>query len=98
MKLKTLFTPSARTQFLQAIDYIKRDKPSAAVEFRQKAEKALRRLERFPKSGRPIPEFPDLPHREVIVAPFRFFYRIEGSKLWILAVWHGGDELTLVET
>jgi hypothetical protein len=31
--MKIVFTPSARAQFLQALAYIRRDKPSAAVSF-----------------------------------------------------------------
>jgi toxin ParE1/3/4 len=89
--VKVRFTPSARTQFLSALAYIRRDNPTAAVEFRNRAEKVLRRLERFPESGRIIPEFPDLPYREVIVSPHRFFYRLKGEVIWIVAVWHGAQ-------
>lgn len=71
--MKVQFAPSARAQFLSALSYIRKDKPSAAVSFRNRAEKILRRLEDFPESGRIIPEFPDLPYREVIVSPYRFF-------------------------
>ncbi len=39
-------------------------------------------------SGRRLPEFPDLPFREVIVAPYRFFYRVKEKTVWIVAVWH----------
>jgi toxin ParE1/3/4 len=85
------FTPSARLQFLSALAYIRQDNPSAALRFRKKAESALRRLERFPDSGRLIPEFPEVPHREVIVAPHWFFYRTEGRCVWIVAVWHGAQ-------
>lgn len=85
------FTPSGRTQFLNALAYIRRDDHQAAVRFRRLAEKGLRRLERYPRSGRAIPEFPDLPHREVIVAPYRFFYRVERKTVWIVAVWHGAQ-------
>ena len=67
--MRILFTPTGRRQFLEAIAYIHRDKPSAAVTFRQKAEKSLSRLKKFPESGRPLPEFPELPFREVIVNP-----------------------------
>ena len=42
---------------------------------RRRVETVSRRLERFPRSGRLLPEFPDLPYREVIVSPYRFFYR-----------------------
>ncbi|MCL4457076.1 MAG: type II toxin-antitoxin system RelE/ParE family toxin [Nitrospirae bacterium] len=85
------FTPSARTQFLAAIAYIYRENPAAAVAFRHKAEKILSRLKKFPHSGRILPEFPDLPFREVIIAPYRFFYRIKGKVVWIVAVWHGAQ-------
>ncbi len=51
----------------------------------------LRRLERFPHSGRVLPEFPDLSYREVIAAPYRFFYRVEGRTVWVVAVWHGAQ-------
>jgi plasmid stabilization system protein ParE len=89
--LKICFTPTARIQFLSALAYIRRDKPSAATRFRQRAEKALKRLLEYPESGRHIPEFPELPYREVIVPPYRFFYRIEDDTIWIVAVWHGAQ-------
>jgi plasmid stabilization system protein ParE len=85
------FTPSARKQFLAAIVYLYREKPTAARAFRDKAQKALSRLQRFPRSGRVLPEFPDLPFREVIVAPYRFFYRTQERTVWIVAVWHGAQ-------
>jgi toxin ParE1/3/4 len=89
--MKISFTPSARNQFLKALAYIRRDKPSAAITFRKKAEKVLSRLTDHPRSGRPIPEFPDLPYREVIVTPYRFFYRSRNNTVWIVAVWHGAQ-------
>jgi toxin ParE1/3/4 len=89
--LKIRFTPAARRQFLEALAYICRDKPSAAIDFRQKAEKALFRLQDQPESGRRLPEFPELPYREVIVNPYRFFYRVKDKTVWIVAVWHGAQ-------
>lgn len=89
--MEVRFTPSARLQFLEALAYIRRDNPEAALKFRKKAEKTLRRLADFPESGRTIPEFPELPHRELIVAPYRFFYRTIAETVWIIAVWHGSQ-------
>jgi len=89
--VKVKFTPSARAQFLSALSYIRKDKPSAAVSFRNRAEKILRRLEDFPESGRIIPEFPELPYREVVISPYRFFYRTKNNIVWIVAVWHGAQ-------
>jgi toxin ParE1/3/4 len=89
--VKVKFTPSARTQFLSALSYIRKDKPSAAVSFRNRAEKILRRLEDLPQSGRTIPEFPELPYREVVISPYRFFYKVKVDAVWIIAVWHGAQ-------
>lgn len=85
------FTPSGRAQFLAAVGYIRTHDPVAAKRFRERAEKILRRLERFPQSGRVVPEFPDLPYREVIVPPYRFFYRVVRKTVWVVAVWHGAQ-------
>lgn len=89
--MKVKFTPSARTQFLSALLYVRKGKPSAALNFRNKAEKVLHRLEDFPESGRIIPEFPELPYREVIISPYRFFYKTKDNVVWIVAVWHGAQ-------
>lgn len=87
--MRVQFTPAARLQFLAALADLRELNPRAARAFRGKVQKALTRLARYPRSGRPLPEFPDLPHREVIVAPYRFFYRVEGRTVWVVVVWHG---------
>jgi len=89
--MKVRFTPTARAQFLSALAYIRRDKPSAALSFRNRAEKVLRRLEDFPESGRIIPEFPGLPYREIIIPPYRFFYKTKADIVWVVAIWHGAQ-------
>jgi toxin ParE1/3/4 len=86
--VRVLFTPSARTQFLSALAYVRTDSPAAAVSLRRNAEVSLSRLRDFPSSGRVLPEFPALPFREVIVPPYRFFYRIKAETVWAVAVWH----------
>ena len=89
--MKLWFTSSGRAQFLQAVSYILQDNPKTALQFRKKAERALWRLTRYPASGRLIPEFPDLPFREVVVPPYRFFYRREDKTIWVVACWHGAQ-------
>jgi plasmid stabilization system protein ParE len=89
--LRVLFTPKGRRQFLKAVAYIYRDNPSASLSFRNKAEKTLSRLTKFPESGRLIPEFSDLPFREVIVRPYRFFYKVKDEIVWIIAVWQSAQ-------
>jgi len=89
--VRVRFTPTGRAQFLAIVAYIRRENPTAAARFRQRAEEALRRLEAFPESGRVVPEFPDLPYREIIVSPYRFFYRSKDDTVWVVAVWHGAQ-------
>lgn len=89
--MRVSFTPAARSQFLRALTYIHADNPSAAIAFRRTAESSLSRLRDFPESGRTLPEFPDLPFREVVVPPYRFFYRMKRETVWIVAVWHGAQ-------
>ena len=91
MTLRVRFTPAADAEFLAVINYIGADSPSAAVAFRDKALKTLSMLRRFPDSGRIVPEYPALPFREVIVAPYRFFYQVKTDAVWIVAVWHGAQ-------
>ena len=86
--MKIRFTPSAETELLSAVKYIKNDNPEAALKFLKKADDLLHRLENHPLSGRTIPEFPGLPYRELLVLPYRFFYSIENKTIWIVAVWH----------
>jgi toxin ParE1/3/4 len=89
--VKVRLTPSARAQFLAALAYIYRENPTAAHAFRHKAQKVLSRLQRFLRSGRAIPEFPDLPFREVIVTPYRFFHRVKEKTVWVVAAWPGAQ-------
>jgi toxin ParE1/3/4 len=89
--VRVRFTPSGRLQFLTVPAYVHGENPEAARKLRRRAERVLRRLARFPKSGRLIPEFPELPYREIVVPPYRLFYRVEGKTVWVVAVWHGAQ-------
>lgn len=91
MTLKVRFTPPARAQFLAALAYIRADRPSAARAFQQRVNSLLARLADFPESGRVVPEFPNLQFRGVIVDPYRFFYRVRGGTVWVVAAWHGAQ-------
>ena len=90
--MKVRFTPSARERFLNAVTYIRSKNPLAAARFRTRASKILDVSRRIPgRDARRFPSFRRSPTREVIVAPYRFFYRVEGNVVWIVAVWHGAQ-------
>ena len=89
--MKVRFTPAGDRQFLDVIAYILADRPAAARRFYLRALKTISRLETFPDSGRRIPEFRELPYREVLVSPYRFFYRVGGTTVWVVGVWHSAQ-------
>jgi toxin ParE1/3/4 len=89
--VKVRFTPMGRAQFLAALGYIRADNPVAALALRQKAAECLSRLADFPDAGHSLPELPELPFREIIVATYRFFYRVRADTVWIVAVWYGAQ-------
>ena len=86
--MNVLFSPSGELAFLEKLEFLTAQNPRAARALLSRVDKALRRLSRFPNSGRRIPEFPTLPYREIVFPPFRFFHRIEADEVWVVAVWH----------
>ena len=72
-------------------DYISID---SAVYARYQIEnicKSVERLRQFPESGRHLPEFTSLPHREIITGSYRVIYRFETktNEVVVVAVVHG---------
>ena len=47
----------------------------------------IERLAEFPESGRIVPEFNIENLREIIYAPFRIVYRLDGNKIKIVRIW-----------
>jgi toxin ParE1/3/4 len=86
--VKIRIANTAKISLYSAIKFIQQDNPTAAANFLERVEKTLRRLEKHPDSGRRIREFPGLPYRELLVLPYRFFYKIDGKTIFIVAVWH----------
>jgi toxin ParE1/3/4 len=72
-------------------DYIAEDSPVYARRQITNILKGAERLTLFPESGRHIPEFPHMPHREIIVSSIRVIYSYdsEEKRLFIVNVIHG---------
>ena len=68
-------------------EYIALDKPTSAKKYVQEVFRKVERLKDFPNSGRKPSELArGTRYREVIVGPARIFYRVTGSKIYILHV------------
>lgn len=70
-----IWTEKSLTDLEDIFDYIAADSPFYARHQVEKIITSVERLQAFPSSGRPLPEFPDSPFRELILDPYRIVYR-----------------------
>lgn len=83
----------ARDDLDDLVRYTSRDSAFYARRFGQKVVLATRRLREFPESGRTIPKAEDKTLREIIVQGYRVMYRLETTRVLILAVMHGSRDV-----
>jgi toxin ParE1/3/4 len=85
----------ALRHLLEIVRYISIDSRAAARRMRDEIKTKASRLERFPYSGRVVPELPESGYREIIVHKYRVIYRVkqEEAEIEILAVHHGAKPL-----
>ena len=69
-------------------EFIAKDSPSYAQVFAGDVFEAVERLNRFPKSGRIVPEYGKPAIREIILGNYRIIYRIIGARVQILTIYH----------
>ena len=86
-----IWTEKSLADLEDIFDYIAADSPFYARHQVEKIIASVERLQTFPRSGRPLPEIPASPYREIIVDPYRIIYRPipTCSKMLIVAVIHG---------
>ena len=89
------FSPLATTRYDALLAYLREQNPLAADRMVAAVERALRRLRQFPLSGPQVREFPQLPLRQFLVQPYRFFYRVDSARkiIWIVEMWHGAQDI-----
>jgi addiction module RelE/StbE family toxin len=86
-----IWSDQALSDLENIYDYIAEDSGRYAIYTIQNIFEAAERLQMFPESGRNLPEFPEFPHREVILGNYRIIYRYDGDQniLIIVTVIHG---------
>ncbi len=90
------WTPQAIEDVESIKTYIARDSEHYAALVVQRIVEAVDRLERFPESGRIVPEFHDQSLREVIWGSYRIVYRARGELVEVLTVFHGARQPRLL--
>ena len=86
-----IWTEKAVASLEDIHDYIADSSPYYARYQITAVLKITERLKLFPESGRHIPEFTHLPHRELIVNALRIIYRYDATqeRIYIVNVIHG---------
>jgi len=90
--MKIIWSPRAQRDLARIVDRIVRDKKGAALQWVRAVYKKVSRLQRFPQSGRIVPEVGRTDLREILVGRYRVIYKV-GPSLSILTIFHGAKEL-----
>lgn len=88
-RFQVIWTPTAKADLIGIIKYIANDNKTAAKKAAHRIKERAQNLTSSPKRGRVVSElrnFGILIYRELIVKPWRLIYRVEGKKVFILAV------------
>ena len=86
---KVIWAPSALKDIDSIAEFIARDSVDQAALFVVRLFEATDRLQKFPLSGRVIPEIGDQSCREIIYGSYRIMYRFDNDGVWITGVVHG---------
>jgi toxin ParE1/3/4 len=96
--LELLWSGLAIKDLLDMVDYISQDNPRAAYSLANRIKSKILRLQRFPLSGRVVPEFSEKGYREVVVYPYRIVYDVCDDNVIVLRVWHGKRDLKNIDS
>ena len=93
--MKVRWAPLAIDRVAEIAANIAEDNPTAAEKWIRDIFARVGQLERFPKSGGPIPETPRQDIRALVWGNYRIIYRIEVHQVSILTVRHTKQILPL---
>jgi toxin ParE1/3/4 len=93
--VKIRWTREAAADLEGIFDYISRDSVQYARLQAETLCETVEKLKTYPLLGRHLPEFPRLPHREIISDNYRVIYRQDPARkaVYIVAVVHGRRQL-----
>lgn len=86
---QVFWSASAERDLGAIIDYIAIEKKESAIQVLQKIKRVTSTLKTLPDRGRIVPELKEqgiLFYHELIIKPWRVFYRISDKNVYVLAV------------
>ena len=88
-----IWTPEAQAHLDDIYQYVKRDAPFYAQGVVDKLTRRSAQLIDHPRSGRIVPTYDDRNLRELIVFPYRLIYRVMTDRIYVIAVFHGAQQM-----
>ena len=86
--MKIIWSPLALERVDEIVDYVAQENLEAARLLTIELFGAVERLEKFPESGRIVPEVNRRNIREIIQGRYRIIYRVDAKQVAILTVRH----------
>ncbi|MFA5881118.1 MAG: type II toxin-antitoxin system RelE/ParE family toxin [Eubacteriales bacterium] len=90
-KYRIRYLPSAEKDFMEIIEYIRADNPTAAINFIDQIDETISKLEDFPLMGQ-IPKDRRLQsqnYRMLIIGNYLVFYAVKDTVVEIRRILHG---------
>jgi len=95
--MKVVWSPLAVDRVFEIAEYIALDNTIAAESWVDSVFDSVKRLEKYPNSGRIIPEIQLKEFRELILGNYRIIHRVEDKQVSILTVRSGWEILPIDE-
>ena len=89
---KVVWASVAANDFQDIVTFLSDEVPQAAVTFVDRIDDAVKKLQSHPQMGRVVPELQRqniTRYREVVVSPWRLFYRYEKETIYIISLIDG---------
>ena len=93
---KVVWASVAANDFQDIVTFLSDESPQAAATFVDRIDNAVKKLQSHPLLGRVVPELQRqniTRYREVVVSPWRLFYRYEKQTIYIISLIDGRRDL-----
>ncbi len=91
--MKVIWSPLAIEKVSEIAEYIAKDNTEASARWVDAVFRKVKRLEKFPRSGRKVPEAGRADIMEIIYGNYRIIYRVSQKEVSILSVRHNKQNL-----
>ncbi len=92
-----VWTPQSLDDLQRLLEYISVDSPITARRFAQRIVERVEQLTTHPLSGSVIPEDDEEVYRQLVQGKYRLIYRVDGDRVFIIAVYHAARLLQIDE-